>query len=192
MKRRHAIQTLAAAAAVAKPVFSQQAKPARVVEETPKLETTVADAGAAPVARFFSTAEFATLRRLSELLMPAAKGNPGALEAGVPEFLDFLIAQSPLERQTLYREGLDRLESDARRRYFKPFAQLSAEQADAVLAPLRAAWTYAGPADALGRFLAEAKTDVMTATTNSRDWMTAQAGRSRRASGLDYYWLPVD
>jgi Gluconate 2-dehydrogenase subunit 3 len=186
MKRRHAIQSLAAVA-IPLPVFAQ-----RAVEETPKLETTVADAGAAPVARFFSTAEFAVLRRLSELLMPAAKGNPGALEAGVPEFLDFLIAQSPPERQNLYREGLDRLEADSRRRYFKPFAELSADQADAVLAPLHAAWTYAGPTDVLGRFLAEAKSDVMTATTNSREWIAAQAGRSRRAAGVDYYWLPTD
>jgi hypothetical protein len=191
MKRRHAIQTLAAAA-VAKPVFSEQAAPARGVDETPKLETAVADAGATPVAHFFSPAEFATLRRLSQLLMPAAKGNPGALEAGAPEFLDFLISQSPLDRQSLYREGLDRLESDARRGYFTHFAELSAEQADAVLAPLHAAWTYAGPTDPLGRFLAEAKADVMTATTNSREWIAAQAGRSRRAAGVDYYWLPVD
>jgi hypothetical protein len=183
MKRRHALQSLAAAA-VAAPVFAQQ--------ETPKLETAVADAGAAPVAHFFSPPEFAVLRHLSELLMPAAKGNPGAVEAGVPEFLDFLIAQSPPERQSLYREGLDRLESDARRRYFKHFAELSAEQADAVLAPLHAAWTYAGPSDPLGRFLAEAKADVMTATINSREWIAAQAGRSRRAGGVDYYWLPVD
>ena len=118
MKRRRAIQTLATAA-VATPLLAQ-----RAVEEAPKLETAVADAGAAPVARFFSTAEFAVLRRLSELLMPADKGNPSALEAGAPEFLDFLIAQSPSERQSLYREGLDRLESDARRRYFTPFEEI--------------------------------------------------------------------
>jgi hypothetical protein len=185
MKRRQALQSMAgvsAAAALNLPLLAQE----------PKLETAVAEAGAAAVPRFFSDSQFAALRRLSELLMPAAKGNPGALEAGVPEFLDFLISQSPEDRQRLYREGLDRLGAEAQRLRKKAFSELSAEEADTVLAPLHAAWSYADPADPFARFLTEAKTDVMTATTNSQEWITAQAARSRRAGGVDYYWLPID
>ena len=193
MKRRQAIQSLAgasAAAALPKPLFSQQSKP-RVVEETPQLETTVAEAGATPVPGFFSAGQLTALRRLAELLMPAAKGNPGALEAGVPEFLDFLIGQSPEDRQALYREGLDHLNQEALRQRGKPFAEVTGGEADSILVPLHAAWTYAGPPEPFARFLAEAKTDVMTATTNSREWITAQAARSRRSAGVDYYWLPI-
>ncbi len=190
MKRRHAIQSLAAVA-LARPVFSQQPAAARVVSESPKLETAAADAGAEPVPHFFSAPQFAALRRLSELLMPAAKGNPGALEAGVPEFLDFLIGQSPEDRQNLYRQGLEQLNAEAQRQG-KSFVDLTAEQAASVLKPLSVPWTYAEPSDPLGHFLTEAKLDVLTATTNSREWIAAQAGRSRRAGGVDYYWLPLD
>src|ERR1700733_5869819 len=50
-----------------------------------------ADAIAQADAHFFSPDQFATLRRLGEILQPPYKGYPGATEAGVPEFLDFLI-----------------------------------------------------------------------------------------------------
>ncbi len=55
----------------------------------------VPDAVAQTNAYFFSDRQIATLRRLSEILLPPIKGYPGALDAGTPEFLDFLIGVSP-------------------------------------------------------------------------------------------------
>ena len=59
----------------------------------------VPDAVAQTDAHFFNDQQIATLRRLSEILMPPLKGYPGAKEAGTPEFLDFLIGVSPRDRQ---------------------------------------------------------------------------------------------
>jgi hypothetical protein len=57
----------------------------------------LAEAGevAVPVARFFTTQQFAALRKLSGVLVPPAGGNIGALDCDAPEFIDFLISASP-------------------------------------------------------------------------------------------------
>jgi gluconate 2-dehydrogenase subunit 3-like protein len=70
------------------------------------MQAAAAASAAEPVAEFFTEHELAALRRLSETIMPAVDGTPCALEAGAPEFLDFLIAQSPAERQQLHQSGL--------------------------------------------------------------------------------------
>jgi len=61
------------------------------------------------------------------------RGNPGAIECGAPEFLDFLIGASPADRQRLYRNGLDMLNAHARKQFNKSFAELGTSQADAVI-----------------------------------------------------------
>src|SRR5438876_1867845 len=152
MKRRRAIQTLAGiSVASTLPLPAQQtgANPASPnqpvnppLNETPKLEIAVAEAAADSLPRLFSSAQFAALRRLAELLMPAAGENPGAKEAGAAEFLDFLIGASPADRQALYREGLDKLNLEARNRYSKQFADTTDTEAGLMLAPLRRAWTH--------------------------------------------------
>ena len=193
MKRRRFIQSIAAAPAAALPVKAEEAPApqARSTEDAPKLEMTVADAVAEPVPRFFNAAQFAALRKLSEILMPAMGEMPGALDAGAPEFLDFLIGASPAERQQLYRAGLDALNAQAMRRFRKPFAEIDAAQATALLAPLREPWTYNPPADPFARFLREAKQDVRNATVNSREYATAGAA-GRRGGGMGQYWHPLD
>ena len=64
---------------------------------------------AEPVVRFFTAPQFSALRKLCETMMPAIGKAPGALDARAPEFLDFLLGESPKERQQLYRTGLDPL-----------------------------------------------------------------------------------
>jgi hypothetical protein len=110
--------------------------------------------------------------------MPPFNGRPGAIEAGVPRFLDFLLSQSPADRQTLYRQGL------------QAFAKLDASQAKQALAELQRPWTYAGPSDPLARFLRAAKDDILQATINSREW--ASSSRSRTAGGTSYYYFPIE
>lgn len=201
MKRRRAIQTLAGiSVAGALPLPAQQipASPSQArganppLNETPKLETAVPEAAAESVPRLFSSVQFAALGRLAELLMPAAGENPGAKEAGVAEFLDLLIGASPADRQTLYREGLDKLNLEARNRYGKPFAETTGAEADPILAPLGRAWAHEPSEDPAARFLQTAKQDVMEATLNSREWSLARAKRSRRAGGLGMYWYPIE
>jgi hypothetical protein len=143
--------------------------------------------------RYFTAAQFAALRKLSEIILPPINDAPGALDAKAPEFLDFLLSQSPQDRQQLYKTGLDLLNTNARKRFNKPFADVDGTQAATLLAPLREAWTYDPPTDPLARFLREAKKDIRAATINSREYASAAAaGGSRRGSGIGLYWYPID
>jgi hypothetical protein len=198
MRRRRFFQTLAAAPAATALLGQQQAaapsSPRPAAPEDAKLETAAADLVADGVPHFFDATQFAALRKLSGWLMPAINnGTPGALDAKVPEFLDFLISESPADRQQVYKAGLDALNAQAAKRYQKPFAELDAAQADALLAPLHQPWTYAPPADPLAHFLVVAKADVRTATVNSREYNTAAASvGGRRMGGSGLYWYPID
>jgi hypothetical protein len=180
MKRRRFVQTLA--------VFP--AAPA-LIAQTP-LESSVPDVAAEPVPHFFSGAQLAALRRLSDIIVPAIGDTPGALDARTPEFLDFLIGDSPAPRQQLYRTGLDGLNSASRKKYGQAFAELQPAQADEVIAPLREAWTYDPPSDPVAAFLRAAKADILMATTNSREWIAVVSKRNRGAGGVGSYWLPID
>ncbi|MDQ6706402.1 MAG: gluconate 2-dehydrogenase subunit 3 family protein [Acidobacteriota bacterium] len=196
MKRRDVLKSFAVLPAAAsvraqEPVVPPKPTPA-AIEETPKIQASVPDAIAETVTRFFSAEQFAALRRLSDLLMPAMGETPGALQAGAPEFLDFLLSQSPPDRQDLYRGGLDKLNAESGHRYAGSFADLDATQADTILAPLHGAWTYSAPSDPFARFLAAAKEDVMTATANSREWITVASKLRRRANGLAMYWSSIE
>ncbi len=164
--------------------------PAAAADELPRLQPSVAEAAADPLPRFFTTAQFETLRRVSDLLMPATAASPGALAAGAPEFLDFLIGDSPAPRQTVYREGLDALNAHARAKFSRNFTELDTAQADSLLAPLRQPWTFDAPADPAARFLVTAKTDVRTATLNARP--SGANGAGRRFNGSGQYWYPLD
>src|SRR5215467_227501 len=51
--------------------------------------------------QFFSAAEYAMIERLSEIIIPSDQ-TPGAKEAGVAEFIDFMVSNDP-ERQYPFR-----------------------------------------------------------------------------------------
>ncbi len=152
----------------------------------------VPDAVAETDSHFFSQAQMATLRRLSDVLLPPWKKYPGALDAGTPEFLDFLIGISPPERQQMYHAGLDRLDAEARKQGAKSFAAASAEQADAVIGPALRVWMNDHPpSESFAFFVNTTHSDIRTATVNSQAWSEAAA-----ADGQDpekgLYWFPVD
>ena len=196
MKRRDALKSMAAlTAAVSTPeaLFPQQPPAAPPVEtaadEAPSLSLNLSEEAGDPVSGFFRPDEMAALQRLAEVLVPRTR-TPGALDAGAPEFLDFYVGHSALERQNLYRNGLAKLASEAQRRFQKPFPELAPGDIDALLGPLRDPWTPASPADPLAAFLRAAKEDVWRATVNSRAWALATEGRRRSSGGS--YWYPVE
>lgn len=213
MKRRQFLQGMAAASALVLPAartgFAQQPEfrtptptptptptqtptpvtPApRPFSDLPKVAFDVPDLAAHATHRFFTQEQFAALQKLSDILVPTLPGNPGALEADAPEFLDFLIGASPADRQHIYRVGLDKLNKEAMKRFKKPFAGVDATQAGVLLAPLRQPWTFEPPADPLARFLREAKQDVRRATLNSREWGTAPGRGPDDAVGGRYFY----
>jgi hypothetical protein len=181
MRRRRFFQTVGAAAAAAPALVGQQAPGSTL----PKLETAVADAAAEALPHFFTAQQFAALKKLAGILQPPINGAPGALEAQAPEFLDFYLGESPADRQQVYRAGLDRLVAAG-------FLDADAARATAILAPLKAPWTYNQPADPLAKFLRAAKADIRTATLNSREYNTANTGGGRRFGAQGLYWLPLD
>ena len=195
MKRRSMIQSVlgvSAASALASPAAAQEQKTIPPSEESVALTFTGPDAAADGVPHFFDRPGLAALARLGEILVPAQPAAPGAKEAEAALFLDFLIGQSPADRQNLYRNGVARLNQEAHKRYTQPFSALSATQAEPILAPLREAWTYAGPSDPFARFLRAAKEDFLQATINSRQWAEAGSRRRRSAGGASYYYLPIE
>jgi hypothetical protein len=196
MKRRQALQSilgLPALGALPRP-GAAMAPPAalRQIDEFPKLATSVGDAVADGTPAYFSPPEFAALEKLSELLVPPAGNLPGAKQTQAARFLDFLISQSPADRQALYCDGLDALQAEAHRRYGTAFEALETEQAGAILAPLKEPWTYHGPEDRFARFLRAAKDDVLQATFTSREFIAANSSRGRRARGTGTYWFHLD
>ena len=171
------------------PAALAQAPPA--ADEVIKIELTAADAVADPRHKFFTPQQYATLVRLCDLLGPAYNGKPSAKQAEAPQFLDFLLARSPADRQVLYAQGLDQLDIDARLRRGRGFAALNDGEAGELLAPLRAKWTWKAPIEPLARFLREAKNDVLRATVNSKAYADAGTG-SRRAAGMNTYWDVIE
>ncbi len=176
--------------------------PARQVprqpQEIPVLKTTPLDLAGETDARFFTADQFAALEKLGSVLMPPLKGNPGALDAHAPEFLDFLISVSPADRQRIYRGGLDSLNAQSKHKFHKPFAELDEAEVDAVLRPLLVVrpWPEDLPADPVKSFIAQVHEDLRTATVNSREWAASAAQGTRRFSrggrGTGTYWKPVD
>jgi Gluconate 2-dehydrogenase subunit 3 len=160
----------------------------------PALEVTPPDSVAAPVTQFFTPPQFAALRRLAGLIEPPLKGSLGALDCGVPEFLDFLIGASPSDRQQLYRGGLDALNAQAKKQFNKAFADVDDAQAHTILQPMLVAvpWATDPPKDPLKHFLFAVRVDVPMATRNSPEFAAAGANSGRRGGGGGLVWNPID
>ena len=196
MKRRKFIQTIAVTPAIAIPGLPVESKAEPVQQGSQatsvKYELSVPDTETQGIAKFFSKDQYAALTKLCGLLMPAMSNLPGALECGVPEFLDFLIGKSPADRKLIYTTGLDILNAQARKRFASSFADLNEAKASELLAPLKQPWTYIPPTEPLANFLRNAKQDVRNATLNSKEYIAAGAANGRRGGGLGQYWYPID
>ena len=63
--------------------------------------------------QFFTPPEYALVERLAEIIIPS-DATPGAKEAGVAEFIDFMVANDP-EVQYPFRTGLAWLNAHSER-----------------------------------------------------------------------------
>jgi hypothetical protein len=84
--------------------------------------------------QFFTVAEYAAVERLAEMIIPS-DATPGAKEAGVAEFIDFMVASDP-EPQYAFRSGLAWLNAHSERTLGKKFVELTPEQQASLLDPL--------------------------------------------------------
>jgi hypothetical protein len=116
---------------------------AEAVEEAHSHATKAVAAAAAKGAvykpKFFSTHEWQTVRILVDLILPKDERSGSATDAGVPEFMDFIMID-PMEeerarerRQTIMRGGLAWIDRECRQRFGHGFVQCTAAEHTALL-----------------------------------------------------------
>ena len=134
LSRREVLRQLAVAAtSAAAGGFNREA--ARVVHAF-VAEERAQPGGYAP--RSLTAHEYATVTRLTELVVPADAGGGSAVEAGAPEFIDLLCREN--ERLAdIYRRGVAWLDEAMGRRGGGAFAGATAERQIAMLDALVAA-----------------------------------------------------
>ncbi|HQR18482.1 MAG TPA: gluconate 2-dehydrogenase subunit 3 family protein [Gemmatimonadales bacterium] len=81
---------------------------------------------------FFTADEYATVTVLADLTLPADRRGPSAGEAGVPEFMDFVMAEEMDNRERM-RTGLAWLDTESHSRFGSPFVAASERQQKAIL-----------------------------------------------------------
>lgn len=128
--RRTMLRLLAAAPAAAG--FSWTEAEARQAHEHAQAARTDVRRTAPFKPKFFTPAEFATVKLLVDLIIPRDERSGSATEAGVPEFMDFMMSDQPA-RQTAMRGGLAWLDRECITRYDKTFRGCTPAERTAVL-----------------------------------------------------------
>jgi hypothetical protein len=146
MTRRDAVQLLAALpmAAFLKWPTAEQQKIRGLVDDA--LRAVAEGTPFAP--KFFTAAEYRTVRVLADMIIPRDERSGSATDAGVPEFMDFTMVDRP-NNQKWMRSGLAWLDAQSATRFGKPFADATQTQREAILNdiawPARAPSTLADP-----------------------------------------------
>jgi gluconate 2-dehydrogenase subunit 3-like protein len=81
---------------------------------------------------FFTPHEYATVRVLVDLIIPRDARSGSATDAGVPEFMDFMMTDQP-RRQTAMRGGLALIDLLCEERFDKRFVDASQAQRRSLL-----------------------------------------------------------
>jgi hypothetical protein len=106
----------------------------------------VRELGAAPAQayspKFFTAHEWQTVRLLVDLVLPGDARSGSATDAGVPEFMDFILVEYP-DHQLWMRGGLAWLDTETRRRFEHSFVDADATQRTGILDDI--AWPDKAP-----------------------------------------------
>ena len=94
----------------------------RAAERAQQSRRTAAERGTAFTPTFFTAHEYATVAVLVDLIIPRDDRSGSATEAGVPEFMDFMMRDQP-ERQTAMRGGLALVDRISQERYGRRFVE---------------------------------------------------------------------
>ena len=150
MTRRDAVQLLAAlpAAAFLSWPTAQQERARNFVNNALR----AAAEGTPYAPKFFTAAEYRTVRVLGDMILPRDDRSGSASDAGVPEFMDFTMTDRP-RSQDWMRKGLAWIDAQSQSRFGKAFADASQSQREAILNDI--AWPDKAPAsmaDGVGFF----------------------------------------
>jgi hypothetical protein len=84
------------------------------------------------VPKFFTAHEFRLVTTLADIIIPKDERSGSASDAGVPEFMDFMMIDQPA-RQVAMRGGLAWLDRECQLRFDKPFLDCAEAERTAVL-----------------------------------------------------------
>lgn len=87
--------------------------PGRTPEEAAREEKLLSET-------FFKPHEMATITILCDIILPAEGTSPGAVQVGVPEFIEFIVKDMP-DQQVPLRGGLKWLDNQSLKRFNKKF-----------------------------------------------------------------------
>ena len=96
------------------------AGPARQPEELARYKEVISKT-------FFTADEMATIAILSDIIIPKDESSGSATEAGVPDFIEFIVKDQP-NHQVPMRGGLRWLDLQCLRQYQKPFKDCTSAQ----------------------------------------------------------------
>ncbi len=125
VSRREAVQILAGI-----PLLAVGLSPKSVVRATAAARSALAAATFTPA--FFTSHEYATVRVLVDLILPRDDRSGSATDAGVPEFMDFILNENP-GMQTPIRGGLGWLDLESEERFGKVFLEITDANRRAIL-----------------------------------------------------------
>jgi hypothetical protein len=113
------------------------------LERAARLARETVASGGALEPKFFTAHEYETVRVLVDVIIPKDERSGSATDAGVPEYMDFLMSDGSDGQRSAMRGGLAWLDIQARKRFRKAFKEcVEQERAtilDAVAWPAKAA-----------------------------------------------------
>jgi len=132
LNRRAMLQLLGAAPVAAGFTWTdaEAAQAARSAQTARKPAAGAARAAYKP--KFFTAHEWTTIAVLADMIIPKDDRSGSATDAGVPEFMDFMMDDQPT-RQTAMRGGLAWIDRQCEDRHDKTFLDCTPEQRTAVL-----------------------------------------------------------
>ena len=132
ISRRKALQlfTSVPAATVAIVWTSSETQAAQTQAQAARRQT--AERGTRFQPKFFTRREYATVTLLVDLIIPKDERSGSASDAGVPEFMDFMMIDQPV-RQTAMRGGLAFIDHVCDARSDKPFIECTDAERKQVL-----------------------------------------------------------
>lgn len=122
LNRRDALRLIPTAAAAALVVTEAEAHQAH--EHAQAARQAARASGGVFKPRFFTPREFETVKVLCDLIIPKDERSGSATDAGVPEFMDFILIDQPA-RQVPMRGGLAWLDLESQRRFDRGFVAAS-------------------------------------------------------------------
>ena len=129
VNRRSVLQLLGAAPLAAGFTWSD-AEAAQAATASQAARATAKPAAFKP--KFFTAHEYATVRVLVDIIIPKDERSGSATDAGVPEFMDFMM-NDQATRQTPMRGGLAWIDLECEKRFDKRFLECTAVERTAVL-----------------------------------------------------------